>query len=81
METLPAVKKVHFQEYVLIFNYKHNKPLAIMKTSPLIDDRSHHVTSFQIKRQQLKNKLHSIHLRRKERQHGLLQRSRSQSLP
>jgi len=74
-------KKVHFQEDVLIFNYKHHQPLAIVKTSPLIDDRSDHVTPFQIKRQKLKAKLHSIHLRRKERQHELLPRSRSQSLP
>ena len=67
MET--RVKNVHFQEYVVIFNYKYNQPLSVIKTSPLIDDRSDHVTPFAIKRQQLRAKLHSIHLRRKERQH------------
>ena len=67
METHPPLKQVHFQEYVVIFKYKYNQSPSIMKTSPLIDDRSDHVTPFTIKRQHLKANLHSIHLRRKER--------------
>ena len=67
METHPQVKSVHFQEHVVIYTYRHDRPLSIIQKSPLIDDRTDHVTPFQIKRRQLKAKLHSLHLLRKER--------------
>ena len=78
METSPQVKAVHFQEHVITYTYRYDQPLSIMQKSPLIDERTNHVTPLEIKRRQLKAELHSINLLRKERRkqknHGLLQR-------
>ena len=65
--TMETIKTVHFQEHVVRYTYQYNPSAPIVQTSPLIDDRSDHVTPFTIKRQQLKANLHSIPLRRKER--------------
>ena len=80
--TMETIKTVHFQEHVVRYTYKYDPSAPLVQTSPLIDDRSHHVTPFSIKRQVLKAKLHSSHLQRKgrRRQHGLCQEFGSQNL-
>ena len=79
---METIKTVHFQEHVVRYTYQYDPSAPLVQTSPLIDDRSHHVTPFSIKRQTLKAKLHSNHLQRKgrRRQHGLCQEFGSQNL-
>ena len=66
--TMETIKTVHFQEHVVRYTYKYNQSPPIIQTSSLVDDRSHDVTPFAIKRQYLKAKLHSTHLQRKQQQ-------------